>query len=202
MGLIGAAFGLGFIIGPAAGGMLSAGGRYAIPGFMAAGLAALNFFAVLLWVPESLPAERRTRRIFTQRPAQSVRALTHAFGRPGVGPLLMISLFYGLAFAIFEGVFSLHAQRHLALESHETGYMLAYVGVLIVCAGWRDRAAVGALQRRTTAAQCINRYDARTGGLGLRRLGAGICAGPGSAVVGDWHHERHPAQRAQQKRPC
>lgn len=152
MGLIGAAFGLGFIIGPAVGGMLSAGGRYAIPGFVAAGLAALNFIAVLLWVPESLPAERRTRRIFAQSPTQSVRALTHAFGRPGVGPLLTMSLFYGLAFAIFEGVFSLHAQRHLALESHETGYMLAYVGVLVA---FVQGGAIGRLSARYSDVQLL-----------------------------------------------
>ncbi len=59
MGLIGAAFGLGFIIGPALGGMLSRGENYALPAFLAAGLAALNLVGVWLWLPESLSPERR-----------------------------------------------------------------------------------------------------------------------------------------------
>jgi len=152
MGLIGAAFGLGFIIGPALGGMLSAGEQYAIPGFAAAGLAALNFVSVLLWLPESLPAERRAKRVNNQRPALNWRTLKATFARPGVGPLLMVSFFYGLAFAMFEGVFSLHAQKHLLLESNETGYLLAYVGLLVA---FVQGGAIGRLAARYTDTQLL-----------------------------------------------
>ena len=58
LGLIGAAFGLGFIIGPAAGGILSQWG-YSVPAFTAAGVAILNFIAIFFLLPESLTAERR-----------------------------------------------------------------------------------------------------------------------------------------------
>ena len=71
LGLIGAAFGLGFIIGPAVGGALSAGGRYAVPAFFAAGLALLNWIAVLLWLPESLTEE--TKAQLAKRPARSIQ---------------------------------------------------------------------------------------------------------------------------------
>lgn len=48
MGLIGAAFGLGFIIGPAVGGLLRAGGQYSLPAYVAAGLTALNLIAAYI----------------------------------------------------------------------------------------------------------------------------------------------------------
>src|SRR5512137_2435036 len=58
LGLIGAAFGLGFIIGPAVGGLLSTWG-YAVPALAAAGLSGLNLIAVFTWLPESLNEARR-----------------------------------------------------------------------------------------------------------------------------------------------
>ncbi len=57
LGMIGAAFGLGFIIGPATGGLLSQWG-YAVPAFAAAGLVAINLLMVALWLPESLPRKK------------------------------------------------------------------------------------------------------------------------------------------------
>jgi DHA1 family tetracycline resistance protein-like MFS transporter len=62
MGLIGAAFGLGFVIGPAMGGLLSTGERYALPAFVAAGLSLFNLLAVYVWLPESLDAGRRAEK--------------------------------------------------------------------------------------------------------------------------------------------
>ncbi len=52
LGMIGAAFGLGFIIGPAVGGLLSQWG-YAVPSFTAAGLSLISLVLVALWLPES-----------------------------------------------------------------------------------------------------------------------------------------------------
>jgi DHA1 family tetracycline resistance protein-like MFS transporter len=146
LGLIGAAFGLGFIIGPAAGGALSAGGRYAVPAFVAAAIATLNWLAVLLWLPESLTdeikaqmAQRRERAIL------SVRELWQAMQRPRFGPLLHIRLWYGVAFATFTGVFALYAQYRLSLDSKQTGYILAYVGLLSVLV---QGVAIGQLTKR------------------------------------------------------
>src|SRR5512140_3461880 len=59
LGMIGAAFGLGFIIGPAAGGLLSQWG-YHVPAFAAAGLSFVNLILIYFWLTESLPAEKRT----------------------------------------------------------------------------------------------------------------------------------------------
>lgn len=134
MGIIGAAFGLGFILGPAAGGMLSRWG-YAVPAFAAAALAFANLVAVFIWLPESLTAAQRETMAGRQqhhRAALSVRPLWHALKRPRIGPLLHIRFVYGLAFATFETIFALHAQYQLGLTAESTGYTLAYTGILIV----------------------------------------------------------------------
>ena len=73
LGLIGAAFGLGFIIGPVTGGVLSQWG-YAIPAFVAAGLAFINLLLVFFWLPESLTPERRAAMPVKQ-PSISMSAL-------------------------------------------------------------------------------------------------------------------------------
>jgi DHA1 family tetracycline resistance protein-like MFS transporter len=146
LGLIGAAFGLGFIIGPAVGGALSAGGRYAVPAFVAAAIAILNWFAVLFWLPESLTDEIKAE--LARQPARailSVRELVNSLQRPRVGPLLNVRFFYGLAFATFTGVFALYAQYQLRLDSTGTGYILAYVGLLTVLV---QGVAIGRLTQR------------------------------------------------------
>lgn len=130
LGLIGAAFGLGFIIGPAAGGALSQWG-YSAPAFVAAAVSFSNLAAIFFLLPESLTLERRLVIAQTQRPPFTLKALVQALNRPKVGPLLHVRFFYGLAFATFQGVFSLYAQS-LGLTSQTTGYVLAYVGLLAV----------------------------------------------------------------------
>lgn len=132
LGMIGAAFGLGFIIGPAAGGALSVYG-YAVPAFVAAGLAMLNLIAVFFWLPESLTAARRAEIAKrSSRASFSLSALWTALNRPRVGPLFNIRFFFGLAFAIFQTVFALYAQYRFNLSAVQTGFVLTYVGVLSV----------------------------------------------------------------------
>ena len=130
LGLIGAAFGLGFIIGPASGGLLSQWG-YSVPAFVAAGLVAINLLMVALWLPESLSSEKREARS-ENRPAMSFSALVEALNRPFSGPLLITRFFFSLAFAIFQTIFALYALRRFNLGATETGFILTYVGVLSV----------------------------------------------------------------------
>jgi DHA1 family tetracycline resistance protein-like MFS transporter len=132
LGLIGAAFGLGFIFGPALGGLLSVGGNYARPAFMAAGLAALNLIGVLIWLPESLPPQKRATPDTKKKPKFTFGALVEALQRPCVGPLLSVILIYGLAFTIFQTMFSLFTQKKLGFSAQATSYVLTYVGVLVV----------------------------------------------------------------------
>jgi DHA1 family tetracycline resistance protein-like MFS transporter len=130
LGMIGAAFGLGFIIGPATGGILSGYG-YAVPAFVGAGLAALNLVLVTLFVPESLTAEDKARLAARKRPMFDVSGLREALGHPRVGPLLGVRAGTGLAFSIFEGGFSLWAVA-IGITQRANGLVLAYVGVLSV----------------------------------------------------------------------
>ena len=131
LGLIGAAFGLGFILGPATGGLLSQYG-YPIPAFAAAGLVTVNLLMVALWLPESLSPEKRVDLQSTQKPKFSLTALSEALQRPYSGPLLIIRFFFGLAFSVFQTIFSLYALRQFNLEAQQTGFVLTYVGLLSV----------------------------------------------------------------------
>lgn len=132
LGLIGAAFGVGFIFGPAIGGTLSAGGNYALPALIASGLSALNLLGVILFLPESLSSQERKERAQSPGTAITPKALWTALRRPCVGPLLHHRLLYGLAFTMFQTLFAVYARRQLGLTVQSTSYVLTYVGLVIV----------------------------------------------------------------------
>jgi len=152
LGIIGASFGLGFIFGPALGGTLSGGGNYGRPALAAAALSALNLLGVLAWLPESLRSERRAEMAHSPRAAFTARALWEALNRPCVGPLLHVSLFYGLAFTVFQTIFSLFAQKRLGLDAQATSYVFTYVGLLIVAI---QGGGMGLLTKRFSEKQLI-----------------------------------------------
>ncbi len=130
LGMIGAAFGLGFIIGPATGGLLSQWG-YAVPAFVASALSFSNLMLIFFWLPESLTAEKRAQ-MTEKRPAVTLGALLAALRRPFSGALLTTRFFFGLAFAIFQTIFALYALNKFNLQARDTGLILAYVGLLSV----------------------------------------------------------------------
>jgi DHA1 family tetracycline resistance protein-like MFS transporter len=130
LGMIGAAFGLGFIIGPVTGGLLSRWG-YAVPAFAAAGMSLINLILVAVWLPESLSAEKRTR-LSEKKPVISLPSMIAAIKRPFTGSLLISRFFFGLAFSIFQTIFSLYALTRFNLTAAQTGYILTYVGILSV----------------------------------------------------------------------
>ncbi len=130
LGMIGAAFGLGFIIGPVTGGLLSQWG-YAVPAFAAAAISFLNLILIYAWLPESLTEEKRSQ-MTEKRPAVTLNALLVAFQRPFTGSILITRFFFGLAFAIFQTIFSLYALAKFNLSARDTGFVLTYVGVLSV----------------------------------------------------------------------
>ena len=131
LGLIGAAFGIGFIIGPVAGGLLSQWG-YAVPAFVAAGLSLFNLILIYAWLPESLTAEMRAERGVASRAPITFGALLTALKRPFSGSLLISRFFFGLAFATLQTIFSLYALLRFNLNARDTGLVLAYIGVLAV----------------------------------------------------------------------
>jgi DHA1 family tetracycline resistance protein-like MFS transporter len=143
LGLIGAAFGLGFIIGPAVGGTLSRWG-YSLPAYVAAAVSFLNLLSIFFFLPESNPVDRRDQLSRRKQTPFTGKALLSALKRPKVGPLLHVRLFYGLAFATFQSIFALFSQA-IGLSSQTTGYILAYVGLLSVIT---QAGLIGALTKR------------------------------------------------------
>ncbi|MCB0023530.1 MAG: MFS transporter, partial [Caldilinea sp.] len=132
-GLIGAAFGLGFIIGPVVGGVLGERFGYAVPAFVAMAIATINLVAVYLFLPESVTPEQRAEMTHRPRPAFSFASLWTALQRPRVGPLFHIRFFFGMAFSMFQSIFALYAAGYpLNLSVEQTGLVLGYVGVLSV----------------------------------------------------------------------
>lgn len=129
MGLIGAAFGLGFIFGPALGGVLSHFG-HAAP-FLGAGLlAAVNGVLALRFLPE--PA----RHARAQAPQQlglgaRLRALVAVGGGSRERVLYATFFLLTFAFAGFEATLSLWADRRWAFSPAEVAYLFAYIGVVV-----------------------------------------------------------------------
>lgn len=164
LGMIGAAFGLGFIVGPAMGGILANWGfatsafaavglpRYAVPAFAAVVLAMLNLLGVVLWLPESLTPERRAEMAKSPRTAFTARAMFEGLRRPRFGPLLNIRFFYSLAFTAFTANFALYTRYRLGLDDQATSYTLTYVGLLIVIV---QGFAIGRLTARFSDARLI-----------------------------------------------
>lgn len=143
LGMIGAAFGLGFIIGPAVGGILS-GISYSVPAFVAAGLSFINLFLIAFWLPESLTPEKRAR-LAHKKPGFSVGALLQALRHPLTGPLLVTRFLYSLAFVLLQTIFSLFALKRFHMSVVATGFVLTYVGVIsVITQAW----LVGKLSQR------------------------------------------------------
>lgn len=138
MGMIGAAFGLGFVLGPAMAGILSgsdfgqhllATRGWHLPFFVAAGLSLTASLLVLLWLPETLTAEVRAR---ARSHESRGHALVKALKRKGLPQLLGVSLLAMAGFAMMEGTFALLVQARFGFQQREVGYLFAGIGVLLV----------------------------------------------------------------------
>ncbi|KAA5542183.1 TCR/Tet family MFS transporter [Roseiconus nitratireducens] len=125
-GLVGAAFGLGFIIGPALGGLLS-GVWLRLPFFAAAALALVNWLYGYFVLPESLPPEKR--KPFSLRnanPLGSVKALRRY---PFVAGLAVVFLLKAFAQRGLENVWVLYTKAKFDWNEMANGYFLAWVGL-------------------------------------------------------------------------
>ena len=121
-GLIGAAFGLGFIFGPALSGVLSKI-SYTAPIWAAAGLTLVAAAVAWLWLPETV----HRARAGTGMP---FRNLPEMLRRPNLGRMLVIDFVSWFAFAIFQTTFSLFTARRFQFDASQTGYFFSAFGVL------------------------------------------------------------------------
>ena len=125
-GLIGAAFGVGFILGPAMGGLLGEYGTR-IPFMVAAALALLNAGFGFLVVPETLLAENR--RKFELWRADPFRALLRVKNLPAVGSLMIVVLFYTIANQVYPSIWSYFTIEKFAWKLSTVGISLAAYGL-------------------------------------------------------------------------
>ncbi len=133
MGLVGAAFGLGFIIGPAIGGVLAgadaASADFQTPSFAAAALSFTALILGLFTLKESLSAETRAAR--AGKPHDSIRSLAAE-----IAGNRRLALWVGLTFMVtfilagMETTFAMWTERSFGWGPKPNGYLLAFVGVL------------------------------------------------------------------------
>jgi predicted MFS family arabinose efflux permease len=124
MGLVGVAFGLGFVFGPAIGGTLSHFGPEA-PMYFAAALCVANFSAAWFLLPESRLSARTTPAV------GRIESLRRAVARPRL--LLLLSLYFIImaAFSGFEATFALFSERRFGFTAATIGYLFAYIGIVL-----------------------------------------------------------------------
>ena len=148
-GMIGAAFGLGFVVGPLIGGWLG-GIDLRLPFWFAAGLALLNFLYGLFVLPESLPAQRRSPR-FDSAHANPFGALVMLRRYPQVFGLAAVVFLAQLAHYVYPSIFVLFADYRYGWGPREVSWVLAVVGVLsiVVNAGLVGRTVKALGERRT-----------------------------------------------------
>lgn len=142
MGLLGAAIGLGFVVGPALGAMLSHLGRgFSEAAFTAAGLAAVNLLFALFALRESRPAGARA-----PRPGRFDRAaLRAAAHRPNQARLLVATFLGTIAFVTVETTYPLFAKRHFDTDAGDMGFLFTFLGLIMVAV---QGGLVGRLARR------------------------------------------------------
>lgn len=144
-GMLGAMFGLGFILGPVMGGLLGAI-DLRLPFFVAGGLALLNLLYGYFVLPESLPPERR--RPFAWKSANPVSALRGLARLQGVGRLVAVIACSGLAQFVLYTTWVLYTSFKFGWGPLENGWSLAAVGVVSVLV---QGVLLGPLLRRLSA---------------------------------------------------
>ncbi|MCL7454314.1 MAG: MFS transporter [Anaerolineae bacterium] len=128
MGALGAAMGLGMVLGPALGGLLGSA-SLSTPFFLTAGVCLLTLVLVLLFLPESLPAEARRQTAVRVSPAVQIRDLQQALFGP-LGVLLFMAFLVSFGLTNFQGIFGYYALKKFGYGTEEVGWILTVVGIV------------------------------------------------------------------------
>ncbi len=181
MGIIGMAFGLGFVLGPAIGGELSHRFGVSVPFFVVGALALLNALAMWLWLPEP-------ERHVIATPSSRFQPLLDALGRRETALPVLVYFLATFAFANMEATLALLALDRFGFNTEQVGFLFGYLGILfaLVQGGLIRRlvprfgeprlVAVGALSA-AAALLIIGRSETLVfllTGLGLLAFGQGI----------------------------
>ena len=147
MGLIGMAFGLGFILGPFFGGILSTY-DLGLPAKIAAGLALLNFVWAWRALPESLSPELRGKNRDQRKKLRiglDFALLKKTWAVPGLAIIIVLFFVVVASFSNLEQTFALYTHDEFGLDSKQTGYILGVVGLVSAIV---QGALIGPLNRR------------------------------------------------------
>jgi multidrug resistance protein len=171
MGMVGAAIGLGFVVGPALGGVLAGFGP-TVPFWAALVVALLNALLVLIFLPET-----RGKRPVAVRGAKRFALFAgwqRAIQTPAITRLILINLLFTLAFAGMETVVPLFTQREFGWLATQNGYLFTYVGVIIV------------IMQGGMVGQLVKRFGERglqVAGLGLLAVGLALLPFSGTLAL-------------------
>ncbi|MFT4891807.1 MAG: DHA1 family tetracycline resistance protein-like MFS transporter [Halobacteriales archaeon] len=183
LGLIGAAFGLGFVFGPAIGGIASSPGvldllggvlpsvvpvtGFTIPSFVAAAITALNLAVAFVVLPET----RREESAADER--GRVERLIEALRNPALSGLVISFFVLSLAFSGMESMFVLFTKDEFGYGTTANGYLLAYMGVVV------------AIVQGGVVGRLTERYgERRVAVAGVAIMGLSLGALPFSSVLG------------------
>jgi DHA1 family tetracycline resistance protein-like MFS transporter len=130
MGMMMAAFSLGFIIGPAVGGLLSVYG-YSVPALVAGAVALIATVLTYFYLPESHKPSKEVANS-PKKPLIlfNIRDFYDAITHPAVGLLLTISFLMMFAFSLMQGTFALFTEHSLHLTAKANGILFAYLGFI------------------------------------------------------------------------
>ena len=140
MGLMGAAMGLGFILGPAIGGVM---GRHDVPFFVAGGLSLLTFLFALILLPESLQLPHRSGVSTPTKGGSAVPQAPHEWVSPRelfrrttltspLNSLFLVAFFSTFSFAGLEVTFPLFIEKGWDYGQKEMGWMFMFMGAIVV----------------------------------------------------------------------
>ena len=128
MGFIGAAFGIGFIFGPIAGGLLSKI-SFGTPAFFAAGISLLTILTTSLFLKESINLKKAEH---SKKTKFSLSELKRTLNTYPLGILIVTFFLLNFGFSLLQGTFALWTQNTFGFGVEKNGYLFAYIGILAV----------------------------------------------------------------------
>jgi MFS family permease len=128
MGLLGAAFGIGFMFGPAIGGYLSKYG-FAAPAYFAAAISALSTVATAVFLTETVNTQKAKE---SPRTAMTFAELKRVLQTPPISTLLLVFFLLSLGFSGMQGTYALFVESKFGWGPTQVGYIFALIGIVAI----------------------------------------------------------------------
>jgi multidrug resistance protein len=161
LGILGAAFGLGFVLGPPIGGAIKTQVGIEAVGYVAAMLTLLDLVLAYFFLPESLKEKKPHAefRFF------SVKSFSKAFQEPAIARLLVVNFCFTFAFVNMQITVPLLWKEHYAQTEQNIGFLFAFIGVVSVIV---QGGLIGKFTKR------FGEREVLTGGIAVMMLGIGF----------------------------